>query len=117
MLQTTATGKTLTSGLLTPLSLLDNCIGQRVALKLKDRHLMTCILHAYDEHLNVMVSKCEEEWTEISKEGEEKTTINYSKPISSKETKEGVEETYQRSIPLLFLRGDNIVTISPIKKL
>lgn len=53
-------------------------------------------MQAYDEHLNLMLSKVEE------------TIIE--------ETPEGTKKETTRTIPVVYMRGDTVIGISPLEK-
>ena len=55
-------------------------------------------LHAYDQHLNMVLSDVEETVTTVE---------------IDEETYEEVYKTEKRSIPMLFVRGDAIILVSP----
>ena len=79
-----------------PMELVKNCQGLKVFIKLRHGRHLTGKLHAYDEHLNVMLSKVEETAVEIKGDSKQKKEIT-------------------RNIPILYMRGDQIVGISPIR--
>jgi len=63
----------------------------------KDRELRGR-LHAYDQHLNMILGEVEETVTSVEVD---------------EETQEEILRTAKRSIPYLFIRGDGIILISP----
>jgi U6 snRNA-associated Sm-like protein LSm3 len=55
-------------------------------------------LHAYDQHLNMILGEVEETVTAMEVD---------------EETEEEIVKTQKRQIPYLFVRGDGIILISP----
>lgn len=55
-------------------------------------------MHAYDQHLNMILGEVEETVTTMEVE---------------EETEEEIVKTQKRQIPYLFIRGDGIILISP----
>jgi U6 snRNA-associated Sm-like protein LSm3 len=55
-------------------------------------------LHAYDQHLNMVLSDVEEVVTTVE---------------IDEETYEEVYKATKRNIPMLFVRGDGIILVSP----
>lgn len=55
-------------------------------------------LHAYDQHLNMILGEVEETVTSVEVDDE---------------TYEEIVRTQKRNIPYLFIRGDGIILISP----
>ena len=78
-----------------PMDLVKNALGMRVFIKCRNNRNLTGRLHAYDEHLNLMLSKVEETFVETSSKGVKKDVI--------------------RNIAVLYMRGDTIIGISPLK--
>lgn len=86
----------LSAGVQRPTDLVDQCIGKRVFIKCRGSREIQGILHAYDEHLNLMLSKVEETGPAVGAADTDKHVT--------------------RSIPLFWVRGDTIIAISPLKK-
>nr|CAH7760335.1 unnamed protein product [Callosobruchus chinensis] len=55
-------------------------------------------LHAYDQHMNMILSDAEETITSVE---------------IDEETYEEVYRTTKRNIPMLFVRGDGVILVSP----
>ena len=55
-------------------------------------------LHAYDQHLNMILGEVEETVTTMEVD---------------EETEEEIVKTQKRQIPYLFIRGDGIILIAP----
>lgn len=62
------------------------------------RYLQIFILKAYDQHMNMILSDAEETITTVE---------------IDEETYEEVYRTTKRNIPMLFVRGDGVILVSP----
>lgn len=90
-----------------PFDLLRLAIDERVYVKLKGDREVRGTLHAYDQHLNMVLGNVEETmWTTIapqqSQSQETEATGQQQQSVATK-----------RKIPMLFLRGDSVILISP----
>lgn len=81
-----------------PLDLIKLSIDERVYVKCRNDRELRGKLHAYDQHLNMVLSEVEE--TITSTEEDEET----GEEIVNKKT---------RSVGMLFVRGDIVVLVSP----
>ena len=81
-----------------PLDLIKLSIDERVYVKCRNDSELRGKLHAYDQHLNMVLSEVEE--TITSTEEDEET----GEEIVNKKT---------RSVGMLFVRGDIVVLVSP----
>ncbi|KAJ4462963.1 putative LSM3; U6 small nuclear RNA and mRNA degradation associated [Paratrimastix pyriformis] len=81
-----------------PLDLIRLSIGEKIYVKLRSDRELRGTLHAYDSHLNLMMSDVEETITSVD--------------VDSETMEEIVKQTKRRS-PMLFIRGDGVVLISP----
>ena len=63
-----------------------------------DKIRMTCLLQAYDHHLNMILGDVEETVTTIE---------------IDEETYEEVYRSTKRTIPMLYVRGDSVILVSP----
>jgi len=81
-----------------PLDLIRLSIDERVYVKCRNYRELRGKLHAYDQHLNMVLGDVEE--TVTSHEIDE-------------ETDEEIVKKSTRSISMLFVRGDTIVLVSP----
>ncbi|MES1903592.1 MAG: U4/U6-U5 snRNP complex subunit lsm3 [Paramarteilia canceri] len=70
---------------------------EQVELQLRDQRKLVGMLHAFDSHLNMVIGAAEE--------------TNYEKIFDS-ETNEAAFKKTVRKLPLVFLRGDSIISIS-----
>ena len=82
-----------------PMDVIRLCIDEKVYVKLKNDRELRGVLHAYDQHLNMILGDVEE--TIMTLEMDE-------------ETYEAIYKTTQRSVPMLFVRGDAVILVSPI---
>lgn len=60
--------------------------------------LILVVLQAYDQHLNMVLGEAEETITTVE---------------IDEETYEEVYRTTKRNIPMLFVRGDGVILVSP----
>lgn len=77
-----------------PQDFLRLCLERRVKIQTTGDRELEGILHAYDEHCNLVVGDVRELHIDSST---------------------GTKMRYTRSFELLFVRGDRVVTISPVK--
>ena len=81
-----------------PLDLIRLSLDERIFVKLKNERELRGKLHAYDQHMNMILTDVEET----------------SKTIEIKEDVfESTVKTEKRHMPALFVRGDGIILISP----
>mmetsp|Transcript_14241 Transcript_14241/g.25184 ORF Transcript_14241/g.25184 Transcript_14241/m.25184 type:complete len:97 (+) Transcript_14241:205-495(+) len=81
-----------------PLDLIRLSLDERVYVKLRGDRELRGKLHAYDQHLNMILGEVEETLTTIEIDDE---------------TYEEIVKTNRRSIPFLFVRGDGVILVSP----
>ncbi|VDO03867.1 unnamed protein product [Rodentolepis nana] len=81
-----------------PLDLVRLSLDEKVFVKMRHNRELTGTLHAFDSHLNLILGNVEETITTLE---------------LVEETFEEIYKTSKRKIPLLFVRGDGIVLISP----
>lgn len=84
-----------------PLDLVKLALGERVLIKLRGDRIVTGILHAYDAHMNVVVSQAEESihTIDVTEEGQ---------PLPPR-----IE---RRNAEMLFVRGDGVILLSPAEQ-
>jgi U6 snRNA-associated Sm-like protein LSm3 len=80
------------------LDLIKLSIDEKVFIKLKGDREIRGILHAYDQHLNLVVGNAEE-------------IMNES--IYDENLGEEVTKSHKRTMDMIFLRGDNVILVSP----
>eukprot|EP00995_Heteronema_vittatum_P008934 NODE_4206_length_599_cov_281.300000_g3037_i0.p1 GENE.NODE_4206_length_599_cov_281.300000_g3037_i0~~NODE_4206_length_599_cov_281.300000_g3037_i0.p1 ORF type:complete len:104 (-),score=22.24 NODE_4206_length_599_cov_281.300000_g3037_i0:160-471(-) len=81
-----------------PLDLIRLSLDERVFIKLRGDRTLRGRLHAYDQHLNMVLGQVEETHTVTTIDDrtyEERTTVN------------------TRDIDMLFVRGDGVILVSP----
>ncbi|KAI0082462.1 like-Sm ribonucleoprotein [Panus rudis PR-1116 ss-1] len=88
------------SGIQEPFDLIRLSLSERVFVKLRGDRELSGVLHAYDGHMNLILSDVEEtimivEPVEGGAEGQ--TTVNIAK----------------RKMNMLFVRGDGVILVSP----
>mmetsp|Transcript_26243 Transcript_26243/g.73652 ORF Transcript_26243/g.73652 Transcript_26243/m.73652 type:complete len:97 (-) Transcript_26243:179-469(-) len=81
-----------------PLDLVRLSLDERVYVKLRGDRELRGKLHAYDQHLNMILGEVEETITTIEIDDE---------------TYEEIVKTNRRVIPFLFVRGDGVILVSP----
>lgn len=81
-----------------PLDLIKLSLDERVYVKCRGERELRGRLHAYDQHLNMILGDVEETITSVEVDDE---------------TYEEIIKTQKRSIPYLFVRGDGVILISP----
>ncbi|CAK9295419.1 unnamed protein product [Gordionus sp. m RMFG-2023] len=81
-----------------PFDLIKLSLDEKIYVKMRHDREIRGRLHAYDNHLNMILSEVEEIVTSIE---------------IDEETYEENYKTVKRNIPLLFIRGDSIVLVAP----
>ena len=81
-----------------PLELIRLALDERIYVKLRGERELWGRLHAYDQHLNMVLGEVEEKTTVVEVDDE---------------TYEGISRTQTRKMPLLFVRGDGIILVAP----
>ncbi|KAL6045577.1 U4/U6-U5 snRNP complex subunit lsm3 [Balamuthia mandrillaris] len=81
-----------------PLDLLRLSLGERIYVKMRGDRELRGVLHAYDQHLNMVLGEVEEVVTTVE---------------IDEETEEELIKRQTRSIDMLFARGDGVILISP----
>jgi len=84
-----------------PLGLIRLSIDERVYIKLRNDRELVGRLHAFDQHLNMILGDVEETLTTM--------TID-------EDTYEELYKHQKRHIPMLFVRGDGVILVSPPSK-
>lgn len=82
-----------------PLDLIRLSLDERVRVKMRGERELTGRLHAYDQHMNMVIGDAEE--TVTVREVDE-------------ETLEQIVRNSRRKLPLVFIRGDTVVLVSPL---
>jgi U6 snRNA-associated Sm-like protein LSm3 len=81
-----------------PLDLVRLSLDERVYVKCRGERELRGVLHAYDQHMNMVLGDVEE--TIVTTEVDE-------------ETQEEIVKTAKRTTDFIFVRGDIIILISP----
>lgn len=81
-----------------PLDLIRLSLDERVYVKLRANRELRGILHSYDQHLNLVLGDVEEQ---IKVES------------IDQETGESIVSVKKRQVPMLFVRGDAVILVSP----
>jgi len=87
------------SGIQEPFDLIRLSLSERVFVKLRGDRELTGILHAYDGHMNLIMSDVEE-------------TIMIVDPESAVNG-QSVINVAKRKMEMLFVRGDSVILVSP----
>ena len=81
-----------------PLDLIKFSLDEKVYVKMRNDREIRGKLHAYDQHLNMILGDVEEIVTTVELDDE---------------TEEEIFKQTKRNIPMLFVRGDGVILISP----
>mmetsp|Transcript_9829 Transcript_9829/g.13344 ORF Transcript_9829/g.13344 Transcript_9829/m.13344 type:complete len:99 (+) Transcript_9829:237-533(+) len=81
-----------------PLDLIRLSLDERIYVKLRGDRELRGKLHAYDQHLNMILGDVEETITSVDVDDE---------------TYEEIIKTQKRSVQFLFVRGDGVILVSP----
>jgi len=81
-----------------PLDLIRLSLDERIYVKMRNERELKGRLNAYDQHLNMILGDVEETVTSVE---------------IDEETYEEVYRTTKRNIPMLFVRGDGVILVSP----
>eukprot|EP00056_Hartaetosiga_gracilis_P016298 m.242983 g.242983 ORF g.242983 m.242983 type:complete len:92 (+) comp39388_c0_seq1:23-298(+) len=81
-----------------PLDLIRLCLDEVVTVKLRGERVLTGKLHAYDQHLNLLLGDV--------------TEVLTTTEIDEETFDELVEKT-ERKMPMLYVRGDGVILVAP----
>ena len=81
-----------------PIDLIRLSLDERVFIKCRGNRELRGKLHAFDQHLNMLLENVEETVTEVE---------------IDEETSEEIIRTSKRNVDMLFVRGDVVVLVSP----
>ncbi|KAI8320428.1 LSM-domain-containing protein [Martensiomyces pterosporus] len=81
-----------------PLDLVRLSLDERIYVKLRGDRELRGRLHAYDQHLNMVLGEVDETITIVE---------------VSEETQSQTVRTVNRKVPMLFVRGDGVILVSP----
>ncbi|TFK55519.1 Sm-like ribonucleo protein [Heliocybe sulcata] len=86
-------------GIQEPFDLIRLSLSERVFVKLRGDRELTGVLHAYDGHMNLILSEVEE------------TILIVEGPDSGKAN--GTVNVAKRKMEMLFVRGDGVILVAP----
>lgn len=81
-----------------PLDLIRLSLDDRIYVKLRGERELRGKLHAYDQHLNMVLGDVEETVTTVEMD---------------EETDEEIIKRRKRTVEMLFVRGDGVILVSP----
>jgi U6 snRNA-associated Sm-like protein LSm3 len=81
-----------------PLDLIRLSLDERIYVKLRGDRELRGRLHAFDQHLNMVLGDVQETFTTTEVDDE---------------TYEEIIKTKTRTIPMLFVRGDGVILVNP----
>jgi len=81
-----------------PLDLIRLSLDERIYVKMRGDRELRGKLHAYDQHLNMVLGEVEETVTTME---------------IDPDTHEEILKTQKRRIEMLFVRGDGVILVSP----
>ena len=81
-----------------PLDLIRLSLDERIYVKMRNDRELRGRLHAYDQHLNMILGDVEETVTTLE---------------IDEETYEEIYKQTKRNIAMLFVRGDGVILVSP----
>ncbi|CCM04053.1 uncharacterized protein FIBRA_06212 [Fibroporia radiculosa] len=88
------------SGIQEPFDLIRLSLSERVFVKLRGDRELTGVLHAYDGHMNLILSDVEE-------------TIMIVDQVEGAPEGKGTVNVAKRKMEMLFVRGDGVILVSP----
>jgi len=87
-------------GVQEPFDLVRLSLSERVFVKLKGEKSLIGVLHAYDGHMNMILSDVEE-------------TILLVEPAEGAPEGTNTVRAVKRAMDMLFVRGDSVILVSP----
>ncbi|MES1914168.1 MAG: U4/U6-U5 snRNP complex subunit lsm3 [Cercozoa sp. M6MM] len=84
-----------------PVDLIRLSIDEQVVVKCRAGRELRGRLHAFDEHLNMVLGDVQETIQRVQ---------------IDEDTEEEITQTEQRNVPMLFLRGDCVILVSPVSE-
>ncbi|KAF9821259.1 hypothetical protein IEO21_00867 [Rhodonia placenta] len=88
------------SGIQEPFDLIRLSLSERVFVKLRGDRELSGVLHAYDGHMNLILSDVEE-------------TIVIVDHVEGAPEGQGTVNIAKRKMEMLFVRGDGVILVSP----
>ncbi|KAF7291053.1 U6 snRNA-associated Sm-like protein LSm3 [Mycena chlorophos] len=99
-----------TSSIQEPFDLIRLSLSERVFVKLRGDRELTGILHAYDGHMNLIMSDVEETIMIVD---EATAAVNVRDRGPSACTRLINVQVAKRKVEMLFVRGDGVILVSP----
>ena len=98
-----------------PLDLVRLSLDERIYVKMRNERELKGRLHAYDQHLNMILGEVEETVTtaEIDEETYEEVRNDDCLLMALVIHFVQVFRSTKRNIPMLFVRGDGVILVSP----
>ncbi|KAI6189484.1 U6 snRNA-associated Sm-like protein LSm3 isoform X2 [Aphelenchoides bicaudatus] len=81
-----------------PLDLIRLSLNERVYVKMRTERELEGRLHAFDQHLNMILADVKETITTVE---------------TDEESYEEIYKTVERILPMVFVRGDSVILVSP----
>ncbi|KAF7301831.1 U6 snRNA-associated Sm-like protein LSm3 [Mycena indigotica] len=97
-----------TSSIQEPFDLIRLSLSERVFVKLRGDRELTGILHAYDGHMNLIMSDVEETIMIV----DEATTAVNVRDDDHEISRLIIEQVAKRKVEMLFVRGDGVILVS-----
>ncbi|KAH9691701.1 U6 snRNA-associated Sm-like protein LSm3 [Citrus sinensis] len=99
-----------------PLDLIRLSLDERIYVKLRSDRELRGKLHAYDQHLNMILGDVEEVVTTV--EIDDETYEEIVRRLLEAYEGQGFQHfsivwTTRRTVPFLFVRGDGVILVSP----
>ncbi|KAI6034409.1 hypothetical protein PISMIDRAFT_27239 [Pisolithus microcarpus 441] len=88
------------TGIQEPFDLIRLSLSERVFVKLRGDRELTGVLHAYDGHMNLILSDVEE-------------TVMIVDVVDGTYEGQGAVKVAKRKMEMLFVRGDGVILVSP----
>ncbi|EIM20419.1 like-Sm ribonucleo protein [Wallemia mellicola CBS 633.66] len=88
----------MTEAIKEPLDLVRLSLNEQIKVKLRGDRELIGVLHAYDSHMNLILGNVDEFVTVVDVDS---TTL------------ESTTRFVKRSMPMLYIRGDGVILISP----
>ncbi|KAJ2358209.1 U4/U6-U5 snRNP complex subunit lsm3 [Coemansia sp. RSA 2618] len=86
-----------------PLDLVRLSLDEQIYVKLRGDRELRGRLHAYDQHLNMVLGEVEETITIVE--------VGDDAPAQSQSV-----HKVNRAVPMLFVRGDGVILVSPLSR-
>ena len=91
-------------------------LDERIYVKMRNERELKGRLHAYDQHLNMILGEVEETVTVIEIDEETYEEVDLKVLVFNSQIILCLSQVYKstkRNIPMLFVRGDGVILVSP----